>query len=64
MEGRRLIEDLVPALARNARVIAIDETDREYRVTIAGTTGVTAMCELPREAVVAAEQWRARRGGE
>jgi hypothetical protein len=58
IEPRRFIEELVPELAPNARVIAIDETDREYRVTIAGTTGVTATCELSREEVDAAELWR------
>ncbi len=55
MEGRRLIESLVPEIAPNASIVGIEERERYYTVTIAGTTGVLAGCELPREAVDAAE---------
>jgi len=55
MDGRRLIESLVPEVAPNASIVEIEEYERYYAVTIAGTTGVTAGCQLPREAVNAAE---------
>lgn len=48
---RELIESLVPRVTRNAAVIGIDEDPGQYRVTIAGTTGVVARCDLPRRAV-------------
>jgi hypothetical protein len=51
MEGRRLIESLVPEIAPNASIVGIEERERYYTVTIAGTTGVLAGCELPRETV-------------
>jgi len=55
MDGRRLIESLVPAIAPNASVVDIEERERHYTVTIAGTTGMLAGCEVPRDAVDAAE---------
>jgi hypothetical protein len=51
MDGRRVIEELVPQANRNASVVSVEEREREYAVTLAGTTGVTAHCELSREAV-------------
>ena len=40
MDGRRLIESLVPEIAPNASVVGVEERERHYSVTIAGTTGV------------------------
>lgn len=54
VDARRLLETLVPQVTPNATVVSIDERGLEYRVTIAGTTGVVARCELPRQAVEAA----------
>jgi hypothetical protein len=51
MNAREIIENLVPRLTRNACVVEIEETDERYSVTIAGTTSVTARCELTRAAV-------------
>ncbi len=61
MEERRLIEDLVTRLTPNATVVDVEPTEREVRVTIAGTTGVVARCEVPRAAVEAASQWQEAR---
>ena len=58
MEPRALIEGLVQKLAPNTTVIDIAEDAERFRVTVAGTSGVTADCELPREAVEsAARHW-------
>jgi hypothetical protein len=54
MNTRRVIEELVPEISRNACVVRIDERDESYRVTIAGTTGVEARCEVPRDTADAA----------
>ena len=42
MDGRRLIESLVPEIEPNASVIRIEESERYDTVTIAGTTGTLA----------------------
>ncbi len=55
MDGRRLIESLVPEIAPNASVVGVEERERHYSVTIAGTTGVLADVDVPRDAVDAAE---------
>ena len=55
MDGRRLIGSLVPEIAPNASVICIEESERYDTVTIEGTTGTLAGCEVPRTAVDAAE---------
>ena len=55
MDGRRLIESLVPEIAPNARVVVVEECERHYTVTIARTTGVLAGVDVPSEAVEAAE---------
>ena len=54
MDPRGLIENLVHKLAPNATVVAISEESERYRVTVAGTSGVVADCELPRTVVEAA----------
>ena len=59
MDARALIEDLVQKIAPNTTVVGIAEEPETYRVTVTGTSGVVADCELPRDAVEAA----ARRSG-
>ncbi len=54
MEPRQLIEQMVPEIAHNASVARIDESGGRYRVTIVGTTGVEARCEVPRDTAEAA----------
>jgi hypothetical protein len=54
MDPRGLIENLVHKLAPNATVVAISAASERYRVTVAGTSGVVADCELPRSVVEAA----------
>jgi hypothetical protein len=54
MDPRGLIEDLVQRLAPNTTVVGIAEAPAGFRVTVAGTSGVTADCELPRDVVEAA----------
>jgi hypothetical protein len=56
MDGRAFLRDLVTQLEPNATVVDIDEAPRsgDYRVRLAGTTGVIAECELPRGDVDAA----------
>jgi hypothetical protein len=48
MQPRQMILDLVPQVCRNASVITIEEKNERYEVTIAGTTGVVARCEVLR----------------
>ena len=54
MDVRGFIERLVPEVAHNATVVRVDEASDVVRVTITGTTGVEAGCELSRNAVEAA----------
>ncbi len=54
MSTRAMIEALVIEQTPNACVVAIDERERSYVVTIAGTTMVLARCEVPRAAADAA----------
>jgi hypothetical protein len=54
MDPRGLIEDLVQKLAPNAAVVGIVAEPERYRVTVAGTSGVVADCELARQEVEAA----------
>lgn len=56
MDTRRYIESLVPQVSHNASVVRVDEVGDTLRVTIAGTTGVEARCELSRQTVEAAEE--------
>ena len=55
-QPRELIEHLVPEVTRNASVENVEETPGQYNVTIAGTSAVSARCELPREEVEAATE--------
>ena len=59
MESRRLIEALVTRETPNATVVDVVEQAAGFAVTIAGTTGVVARCEVPRDVVE-----RAGRGDE
>ena len=54
MDPRALIEDLVQKIAPNTTVVGFAEDAERFRVTVAGTSGVLANCELPRETVEAA----------
>jgi hypothetical protein len=54
MEAREVIRDVLTAVSPNASVARVEETAQEYRITVAGTTGVVANCLVPREAVAAA----------
>ena len=54
MDPRWLIEDLVQKIAPNTTVVGIAENAEGFRVTVAGTSGVLADCELPRETLEAA----------
>jgi len=54
MDGRRLIESLVPEIVPNASVVAVEERERHYTVTIAETTGALAGVDVPRDAIEAA----------
>ncbi|HEV8585669.1 MAG TPA: hypothetical protein VGT02_11930 [Methylomirabilota bacterium] len=57
MNADIFLRDLVTRVEPNATVVAIEERDGEYHVSLAGTTGVVADCTLPRDAVEAAERW-------
>jgi hypothetical protein len=54
MDPRALIEDLVRKIAPNTTVVGIAEEAERFRVTVTGTSGVVADCELPRETLEAA----------
>jgi hypothetical protein len=54
MDPRGLIEEIVQRIAPNTTVVGIAEDAERYRVTVAGTSGLTANCELPRDVVEAA----------
>jgi hypothetical protein len=58
MEAGTFLRDLVTKLEPNATVVDIEEEQGGdlYRVRLAGTTGVIADCELPRDDVEAAER--------
>ena len=56
MDTRGFIERLVPEIAHNASVVRVDERGDLVRVTIAGTTGVEAACEVPWDTVEAATE--------
>ena len=60
MEVRELVDQLVHEANRNASVIDVVEQSDSYRVTIGGTTGVTAACEIPRDAMEAAARGQGR----
>ena len=55
MNADTFLRDLVTAIEPNATVVGIEERENAYHVSVAGTTGVVANCELPRDEVAAAE---------
>ena len=56
MNAREVVERLVIEIAPNATVAGFEERGERCLVTVAGTTGVLAQCELSRTAVEAAER--------
>jgi hypothetical protein len=56
MTTDRFFKDLVTEVEPNATLVGIEEGPHTYHVSVAGTTGVVADCELRREDVAAAEQ--------
>jgi hypothetical protein len=62
MNARKFIERLVTEVAPNATLASFEESDERCVVTVAGTTGVVARCELTRAAVQAAEWSGSERG--
>ena len=56
MERRQIIEHLVTEIAPNATVAGFEERAGRCVVAVVGTTGVIATCELPPDAVDAAER--------
>jgi hypothetical protein len=57
MDVRAFLSDLVTRLEPNATVVDVQTRDDAYRVRVAGTSGVVADCELPRDEVEAATRW-------
>jgi hypothetical protein len=57
MEAHAFLRDLVTRIEPNATVVEVREDDASFRVSMAGTTGVVADCELPRAEVEAAARW-------
>ena len=56
MDRRAFIEGLTSTVAPSASVVDVEESHDAYRVRVAGTTGVVARCELPRDDVEAADR--------
>jgi hypothetical protein len=56
MNPDRFFRDLVTEVEPNATLVGIEEGPTTYHVSVAGTTGVVADCELPRAQVAEAEQ--------
>jgi hypothetical protein len=55
MNADTFLKGLVTEIAPNATVVDIEQRGDAYHVSVAGTTGVVAKCELPRDEVTAAE---------
>ena len=55
MNADTFLKSLLTEVEPNATVVGIEETESAYHVSVAGTTGVIADCELPRDEVAAAE---------
>jgi len=55
MNADTFLKNLLTELEPNATVVGIEECESGYHVSVAGTTGVIADCELPRDEVAAAE---------
>jgi hypothetical protein len=57
MDAPTFLRELVTRIEPNATVVEVNESDASFRVSMAGTTGVVADCELPRADVEAAGRW-------
>ena len=55
MNADTFLRNLVTEIEPNATVVGIEQRGDAYHVSVAGTTGVVASCELPRDEVAAAE---------
>jgi len=55
MNADRFLRDLLTEIEPNATAVSIEERQNAYHVSVAGTTGVVAECELPRDEVAAAQ---------
>ena len=55
MNADTFLRDLVTEVEPNATVVGIEEREGAYHVRVAGTTGIIANCEVPRDEVTAAE---------
>ena len=61
MNAREVVEQLITEVAPNATVAGFEERGERCLVTVAGTTGVVAQCELSRAVVEAAERFGSER---
>ena len=62
MNADTFLRNLVTEIEPNATVVGIEQRAGAYHVSVAGTTGVVANCELPHDAVAAAQQGAEARG--
>ncbi len=56
MDASTFLRELVTRIEPNATVIDVQESAATYRISMAGTTGVVAACELSRDEVEAASR--------
>ncbi|HEV8474149.1 MAG TPA: hypothetical protein VGR82_15335 [Methylomirabilota bacterium] len=56
MDASTFLRELVIRIEPNATVIDVQESEATYRISMAGTTGVVAACELSRDEVEAASR--------
>jgi hypothetical protein len=56
MNADTFLRSLVTEIEPNATVVGIEQREGAYHVSVAGTTGVVANCQLPRDEVAAAQQ--------
>jgi hypothetical protein len=55
MNADTFLKNLVTEIEPNATVVSIEEREGAYHVSVAGTTGVVANCELSHDEVAAAQ---------
>ena len=56
MNSETFLKNLVTQIEPNATVVSVEQREEVYHVSVAGTTGVVASCELPCDEVAAAQQ--------
>jgi hypothetical protein len=61
MDVRRVLEELVTEVAPNAAVADVEDRGTHCRISLVGTTGVVAACEIPRAMVEALDRDRGQR---